>query len=427
MRHVLILALCLSAIPILNAQKINYDENLVPDFSLPEILTTENGKTINDVTAWENIRRSEILRLFSEQMYGTIPDKQVHVDFKVHKKVSSILDGQAQMKEVDLIFSNENGKDTARLLLFLPRKAKRPAPVFLGLNFYGNHTIHPSEQISIHHSWVRENPQFMIFDQQVDGRSRGVRSSRWPVEYILSHGYGLGVIYYGDIDPDFDDDFQNGLHPLFYKKGQTKPTDKEWGSIGLWAWGLSRALDYLETDKDVNSEKVIVFGHSRLGKTSLWAGAQDPRFAGVISNDSGCGGAALSKRAFGETIAVINKAFPHWFNDYFTRFNNKEEDLSFDQHMLIGLMAPRPVYIASAREDQWADPYGEYLSGYHAGPVYKLYGKEVFSSKESPALNKPRMTESVSYHIRSGLHDVTRFDWAQYISWADQYVLNSGE
>ena len=427
MRHVLILALCLSAIPILNAQKINYDESLVPDFSLPEILTAENGKTINDVTAWENIRRPEILRLFSEQMYGTIPDKQVHVDFKVHKKVSSILDGQAQMKEVDLIFSNENGKDTARLLLFLPRKAKRPAPVFLGLNFYGNHTIHPSEQISIHHSWVRENPQFMIFDQQVDGRSRGVRSSRWPVEYILSHGYGLGVIYYGDIDPDFDDDFQNGLHPLFYKKGQTKPTDKEWGSIGLWAWGLSRALDYLETDKDVNSEKVIVFGHSRLGKTSLWAGAQDPRFAGVISNDSGCGGAALSKRAFGETIAVINKAFPHWFNDYFTRFNNKEEDLSFDQHMLIGLMAPRPVYIASAREDQWADPYGEYLSGYHAGPVYKLYGKEVFSSKESPALNKPRMTESVSYHIRSGLHDVTRFDWAKYISWADQYVLNSGE
>ncbi len=422
MRHLIFIALCLFAFSILNAQEINYDESLVPDFSLPEILATKDGEKVGGTTAWENIRRPEILQTFSEQMYGTIPDKQVNVEFKVHKRVSDILDGLAQMKEIDLIFSNENGKDSARLLLFLPRNVNGPVPVFLGLNFCGNHTIHPSNHISLHHNWVYNNPQFMIFDQQVDDNSRGVRSSLWPVEYILSHGYGLGVIYYGDLDPDFDDGFQNGLHPLFYKKGQTKPTDKEWGSIGLWSWGLSRALDYLEMDRDVNSDKVIVIGHSRLGKTSLWAGAQDQRFAGVISNDSGCGGAALSKRAFGETVAVINKAFPHWFNDYFTRFNNKEEDLPFDQHMLISLMAPRPVYIASAKEDQWADPQGEYLSGYYAGPVYKLYGKQVFSSPESPALNKPRMTESVSYHIRSGIHGVTRFDWAQYISWADQFI-----
>ena len=217
--------------------------------------------------------------------------------------------------------------------------------------------------------------------------------------------------------------FKTAFIPYSMEKGQSKPTISQWGSIGLWAWGLSRALDYLETDADVDSDNVIVFGHSRLGKTSLWAGAQDQRFAGVISNDSGCGGAALSKRKFGERVKRINTSFPHWFNDYFTRFNGKEEELPFDQHMLISLMAPRPVYIASALEDEWADPRGEYLSGYHAGPAYALYGKKTFSSMESPDVNNPRMTESVSYHIRSGRHDVTRYDWAQYIRWADEVVI----
>ncbi|MBY5958102.1 hypothetical protein KUV50_08180 [Membranicola marinus] len=406
----------------LYSQEVNYDENKVPDFQLPELLTTFHGKSINDASAWESVRRPEILNVFREQMYGTNPVHQVEVDFKLVKNKEKVLDGVADLKEIDLIFSNDQGKHTARLLLFLPAHVEGPVPVFLGMNFYGNHTIHPSASISLHQSWARDNPLFLISDQKVDDRSRGVRSSRWPVEYILSHGYGLGVIYYGDIDPDYDDEFQNGLHPLFYKKGQTKPTEKEWGSIGIWAWSLSRALDYLETDAKVDHDKVIVFGHSRLGKTSLWAGAQDQRFAGIISNNSGCGGAALSKRKVGETVKIINNAFPHWFNDYFTRFNNNEEELPFDQHMLISLMAPRPVYIASAKDDEWADPRGEYLSGYYAAPAYKLYNMQTPSTIKSPAINQPRMTESVSYHIRSGRHDVTRYDWAQYIRWADKYI-----
>lgn len=422
MRHLFFIALWLSAVPVIHAQEINYDEDQVPDFILPEILTSEDGKTIVDAANWENNRRPEILQMFSEQMYGTIPEKDVKVTFKVVKNKKRVLDGLATLREIEMTFSNENGKHSARLLLFLPQAANKPVPLFLGLNFYGNHTIHPSSDITIHESWARSNPGFLVFNDKADENSRGVRSSRWPVEFILNKGYGLGVIYYGELDPDFDDGFQNGLHPLFYKAGQNKPSTEEWGSIGLWAWGLSKALDYLETDKDVASDKVMVFGHSRLGKTSLWAGAQDPRFAGIISNNSGCGGAALSKRAYGETVAVINRAFPHWFNDHFNQYSHREADLHFDQHMLIGLMAPRPVYIASAQNDRWADPYGEYLSGFYAGPVYRLYGKKGFDSKNHPDVNQPRMTESVSYHMRTGNHDVTRYDWAQYIQWADLFI-----
>lgn len=404
------------------AQEANYDESKVPEYTLPDILTTLSGQKVTDRSAWEKERRAEILDLFSREVYGTVPSAEVDVSFEVTKNLTGVLDGLADMKEIDLVFSNGEKRDTASLLLFLPADRQEAVPVFLGLNFYGNHTIHPHPEISISGKYTRNSPQFYIFNNRLDENSRGTRSSRWPVEYILSHGYGLAVMYYGDLDPDYDDGFQNGLHPLFYKPGQTRPTEEEWGSIGLWSWGLSRALDYLEQDAGVAADRVIVFGHSRLGKTSLWAGAQDQRFAAVISNDSGCGGAAVSRRKFGETVQRINTSFPHWFNTNFKKYNNREEDLPVDQHMLISLMAPRPVYIASAKNDQWADPKGEFLSGYHAGPVYKLYGTETITSPEQPPVNEAVQTEGVSYHIRTGDHDVTRFDWVKYVEWAEKYI-----
>jgi len=399
----------------------NYDESKIPPYTLPELLVSQSGDEIKSLEDWENVRREELLNLFESEVYGKVPETDIRVSYKIEDLEENALNGIAIRKQVSITLSNNQQSVAANLLIYLPKNLKEPAPLFIGYNFYGNHTIHPDNDIFLTESWCMNNPNVDIFNNTANELSRGFRTNRWPVSYILSKGYGLAVMYYGEIDPDYDDKFQNRIHPLFYNEGQSKPAPDEWGSISAWAFGLIKAMDYFEQDKQINHEKIAVIGHSRLGKTSLWAGALDKRFALVISNESGCGGAALSMRRIGETIGRINQAFPHWFCDNFNKYNDNEDQLPVDQHMLIALMAPRPVYIASAKGDSWADPKGEFLSGFYASKVYELY--ELKGLDESfPSSNSPLKDGSIGYHIRTGSHDLTYYDWKQFIEFADIHI-----
>jgi hypothetical protein len=398
----------------------NYDESKVPSYILPDPLILENGGKVENKDVWENVRRKEIIKLFEKYVYGRAPSKPGNISFRINSVDSSAFGGKAVRKEIVINISGNNKTAELDLLIYLPNNGKPVHPVFLGLNFYGNQSITVDPGVTISKSWMMENEEYGIVNHRATEKTRGVRCYRWPIEYILERGYGLATMYYGDIDPDYDDGYQNGLQPLFYKSGQTEPEPDEWGSIAEWAWGLSRAMDYLETDNEIDNKQVIVMGHSRLGKTSLWAGALDERFAVVISNESGCGGSALFRRRFGETIAHINR-FHHWFNGNFKNFNNRDGEIPVDQHMLIALIAPRPVYIASAIEDSWADPRGEFLSAKYAGRVYKLYSLKGLETEDMPEINMPIMN-TIGYHIRSGGHDITKFDWEKFIDFADLFM-----
>ena len=365
---------------------------------------------ISSLRQWERVHRPAIYNFFETEVYGRMPEKQVPIRYELLSE-GEALGGKAVRREVAMHI--EGMPTPVPILMYIPSNATGAVPAFLGMNFKGNHQINADPEITI----SVNAPKGAELGSDPE---RGAATSRWPLEMLMDNGYALVTIYRGDVDPDFDDGFQNGVHPLFYKEGQTAPAADEWGTIAAWAWSLSRVMDYLEQDKDIDHKRVAVIGHSRLGKTSLWAGATDPRFAIVISNDSGCGGAALSMRKHGETVEAINKNFPHWFCDNYNAYRNNEEALMVDQQGLLALIAPRPLYVASAVEDDWADPEGEYLSALYASPVYELYGKKGLASP-MPAVDSPMMEGDVAYHIRKGGHDINLYDWTQYVKFADKY------
>lgn len=400
-------------------RNINNDESKIVPYTLPDPLLCNDGTKVTSTEQWERQRRPELLKLFEEQVYGVTPKVRLKVRYKVVAENKNALEGRATAQQVMFTFSRKGKKQRALALVYYPNSRQGGVPVFIGYNFKGNHCTSNDR-------WVLYSPYYYEGITDLSGKllKRGTQTERWPLEMIIERGYAVVTMCYHDIYPDHP---KRGVERrLSNLLPTTKNEESRWQALGVWAYGLSRIADWVEKQSWANREQLCVIGHSRQGKAALWAGAQDERFKVVISNNSGCGGAALSMRVIGENVEFITHQFPHWFCPNFTNYSKRERELPIDQHELLALVAPRHLYVASASLDRWADPKGEYLATYHASPVYRLYGMEGMTSEQMPEVEQPVMTD-VGYHIRQGKHNITAYDWGNYLDFCDKVFRSKAD
>jgi cephalosporin-C deacetylase-like acetyl esterase len=381
---------------------------------LPDPLVMLNGKKVNTWDQWRKERATELRNLFEHYMYGKAP-KAPKVNAKVERIDKNALGGKATLKEITLTLQGIDGPKI-HLLLVIPNKRKDAVPVFVGMNFCGNHAVLNDPKINLNPNWIYSN-QKGVKDNRATEKSRGTNVDVWNIEDIIDRGYAIATFYSGDVDPDRPD--ERGIQKHFGK-------EYDWSTIRAWAWAYSRVIDYLETLEELDPKGIIVVGHSRLGKTALLCCAFDERVAMCIPHQAGCGGTGPSRAAVGnkgaETVKRINTSFPHWFNKRFKDFNEEPERLPFDQHCLIALCAPAPVLLSNAVEDKWANPDGQFALLVAADPVYRLMDKKSgLRSKTMPAVGK-LMDSELGYWIRDGEHSMNRDDWKVFLDFADKHL-----
>jgi len=370
---------------------INYDEAKVRPYTLPDVLTLAGGQKVTTTAVWEQQRRGELLDLFRSHVYGFAPPRPETLAFHIVESDSKAMAGKATLTRVAVSFQLQGEPFTFHLTLFVPNARQGKTPVFLLLNHRGPENTDPT---------------------------RKTQMEFWPAEYVIERGYAIAAINVAaEVEPD-NAKAATGVR-AFYRKYYTRPDELTWGALSAWAWSGSRAADYFQTDPDINAAQIAVIGHSRGGKTSLWAGAQDSRFALVCVNDAGEGGPALSRRNFGEDNAAINRSFPHWFAPKYATYAGKEDALPVDQHELVALVAPRGYHGADAANDLWADPRGSWLALIEASKIWALYGPEAALKNEMPLVNDLLIDGPMAYHIREGGHGLTLFDWKLHLDHAD--------
>jgi len=384
---------------------VNYDESKAGNYVLPDPLKLNNGKPVLDSKTWLTKRRPEIVSMLETQQFGSDPGRPADESFEVTDKASPALDGHAIRRQVTISFSKNKDWPQIHLLMYLPAAAKKPVPMLLDINF-----VSPANTV--------DDPGIqpgMIWDPKTNTRipaPPGHRFAAIDPKPLLEAGIGFATFYYGDLEPDYAEGFSNGIRARYLKPGQTQPGPDEWGAIAAWAWGMSRVQDYFETDSGVDAKRVAIFGISRLGKTVMWAGAHDERFAAVIASCSGEGGAALSRRVFGETVAhlVAPSRFPYQFAANYQKYGQHLDQMPMDAHMLVALVAPRPLLLQTGTTDLWSDPKGEFLSAVAAGPVYNLLGKDPLDTTIWPAAKQP-ILHDLAYYMHDGGHGTVPSDW----------------
>jgi hypothetical protein len=383
---------------------------------LPDPLVSFGGERIRTKEQWTSQRRPELKALFQHYMYGYFPAPPP-IAARVRREDAGYFDGKATMKEVSIAFGPAEAP-TIELLLVIPNRRHGPAPVFVGENFCGNHTLVDDQAVALPKAWMPQHCPGSA-DHRATDTGRGTQIDVWNLEQSIDRGYAVATFYCGDVDPD-KSDFSDGVHPFFASDGTTQPGPHTWGTIAAWAWGIQRAVDYLVTDKDLDATKIAVVGHSRLGKTALLAAAMDERIALAMPHQAGCGGTAPSRGKVGESVERINAVFPHWFADEFTSFNAQVEKLPFDQHSLVALVAPRPVLFSNAVEDEWADPAGQFEMLQAADPVYRLLGSDGLAADKMPEPGR-LIDSTLGYYIRPSKHSMTKGDWQVFLDFADRH------
>jgi len=390
----------------------NYYEEKIPPYTLPDPLKLASGVPVTDAGTWFTFRRPEILNYYLTEVYGRVPASAPAATFEVASTDPQALNGTAIHQQIVGHFGGPDGP-AVNIAMYLPAHATGPVPLVLSISFGFGGGGAPSP-----------NPSLPGVDPTVapplppGGRAPGFPE---PVADILAHGYGYAVFTYTQIEGDTLAGSVSKVRKLALRPGQDKPADDEWGTISAWAWGLSRIMDYLETNPAVDAKRVALVGHSRLGKTVLWAGAADPRFAIVFSSQGGELGSSLGRRDFGETIDDMAQNYGYQFAGNLQKYVGHWNNLPVDTHMLISLIAPRPLLITGGTGDQWSDPHGEFLGEVAAGPVYRLVGAKDLGTTEWPKPETPLLSGDLAYYLHTGPHAITKEDWVVFLNFADKY------